>query len=195
MTIKNCFFFCCAFWICASTFSRGADDSRPEAKQLMLSAHQASDLTPLLPYQLQARIVINPGTENEKKGVITIYRDHNQSRSDLRVQDYQEIKVVRGNKLYIYRSTPLPVPQLGRLANIDHYWDKLREDGDAKLGDVSHKKVQNAAADCFDVKGQQRHRLCFDPARKVLLEIMDQRRATEFTGYTDVDGHLFPGKI
>jgi hypothetical protein len=195
MTIKNSLFLSCALWMCAPILSGAADDSRPDAKQLLLSAHQASDLTALLPYQLQARIVINPGTENEKKGVITIYRDHDQWRSDLRVEDYQEIKLVRGSKLYIYRSTPLPVPQLGQLANTDHYWDKLGEDGEARLGDVSHKKVQNTVASCFDVKGEQRHRLCFDPAKKVLLEIMDRRTALEFSDYTDLDGHLFPGKI
>jgi len=173
----------------------GADDARPEAKQLLVSAHEASDLSAILPYEFQGTVVINPGTSNEKKGSITIYRDHERWRSDLRVEDYEEIKLVRDNKLYIYRSTPLPVPQLGRLAETDHYWDRLAEDGDAKMGDVAKKKVQNQAAHCFDVKGEQRHRLCFDPERKVLLESMEQQRATEFSNYGEVDGRLFPKKI
>lgn len=172
-----------------------ADDARPEAKQLLVSAHEASDLAAILPYELHGTVVINPGTSNEKKGSITIYRDHERWRSELRVEDYQEVKLVRGNKLYIYRSTPLPVPQLGRLAETDHYWDKLAEDGDAKMGDVAKKKVQNQAANCVDIKGEQRHRLCFDPEKKVLLEVMEQQRATEFSNYGDVDGHLFPKKI
>ena len=172
-----------------------ADGPRLEAKQLLQSAHQVSELSPLLPYQLQGKIVINPGTENEKRGSITIYRDHEQSRSELRVEDYYEVKLVRGNKLYIYRSTPLPVPQLGKLAETDHSWDKLGEDGDARLGDVSQKKVQSRTANCFDVKGEQKHRLCFDPAKNLLLEIMDQHRAVEFADYGDVDGHFFPRKI
>lgn len=172
-----------------------ADDAAPEAKQLLLAAHGASDLSALLPYELEGTVVINPGTGNEKKGSITIYRDHERSRSELRVEDYQEVRLVVGNKLYIYRSTPLPVPLLGQLLDTDHYWDKLSDDGDAKLGDVSKKKVQNRVSSCFEVKGEQRHRLCFDPERKVLLESLDQQRVIEFSNYSDVDGHLFPNKI
>lgn len=196
MTIKNYALLLCG--VSLFVLSAGvlcADDARPEAKQLLVSAHEASDLSAILPYELQGTVVINPGTSNEKKGSITIYRDHERWRSELRVEDYQEVKLVRGNKLYIYRSTPLPVPQLGRLAETDHYWDKLAEDGDAKMGDVAKKKVQNQAANCVDIKGEQRHRLCFDPEKKVLLEVMEQQRATEFSNYGDVDGHLFPKKI
>ncbi|HEX4603305.1 MAG TPA: hypothetical protein VH724_04875 [Candidatus Angelobacter sp.] len=172
-----------------------ADDARPDAKQLLSAAHQVSDLSPVLPYTLQGTVVINPGTENQKKGSITIYRDHERSRSELRVEDYLEVKLVRDNKLYIYRSTPLPVPLLGKLAETDHSWDKLAEDGDAKLGDVAKKKARNEAAYCFDVKGEQRHRLCFSPERNLLLEVMDAHQAVEFTNYSEVDGHFFPGKI
>ncbi len=196
MTIKNCsLLLCCVFLFVLSVGMLCADDARPEAKQLLLSAHQASDLSTTLPYQLHGTVVINPGTENAKKGSITIYRDHERSWSEIRVEDYQEMKLVRGNKLYIYRSTPLPVPLLGRLAETDRYWDKLAEDGDAKLSEVSKKKVQSQMANCFDVKGEQRHRLCFDPARNVLLEIMDQQRAVEFSNYSEVGQHLIPGKI
>jgi hypothetical protein len=172
-----------------------ADDARPEAKQLLVSAHEASDLSAILPYELHGTVVINPATSNEKKGYITIYRDHERMRSELRVEDYQEIQLVRGGKLYIYRSTPLPVPLLNWLSETDHYWDKLAEDGDARTSDVARKKVQNQAANCFDVKGEQRHRLCFDPERKVLLESMERQRAIEFSNYSEVDGHLFPKKI
>jgi TonB-like protein len=81
------------------------------------------------------------------------------------------------------------------LAEIDRSWDKLVEDGDARMGDVARKKVQNQAVNCFDVKGEQRHRLCFDPERKVLLESMERQKAIEFSNYADVDGHWFPKKI
>lgn len=195
MTIKNCAVSLCFFLFVLNAGTLCADDARPEAKQLLIAAHQATDLSPILPYTLQGTVVINPGTENQKKGNITIYRDHERWRSELRVEDYLEIKLVRDNKLYIYRSTPLPVPLLGKLAETDHYWDKLAEDGDAKLGDVTKKKAQNQAANCFEVKSEQRHRLCFSPERNILLEAMDSRRAIEFTNYSDVDGHFFPGKI
>jgi TonB family protein len=194
MTIKNCLLLGGALLLaCGAAFC--ADDARPDAKQLLLEAHQATDLSAILPYELHAVVVINPGTTNEKKGYITIYRDQGRWRTELRVEDYQEVKMVRGNKLYIYRSTPLPIPLLGLLAETDRSWDKLAEDGDAKLGEVAKKKVQNQTANCFDVKSGPRHRLCFDPERKVLLESMDQQRASEFSNYSDVDGHLFPQKI
>jgi hypothetical protein len=184
---------CCLVVFVLSAEMFCADDAHTDAKQLLDAAHQASGLS--TPYVLQGTVVINPGTPNEKKGSITIYRDHDRSRSDLQVESYHEIKLVRDNKLYIYRSTPLPVPLLGKLAETDHSWDKLADDGDAKLGDVSKKKVQNQQANCFDVKGGQRHRLCFDPEKKVLLESMDQQRAIEFTSYSEIEGHLFPAKI
>lgn len=149
----------------------------------------------MLPYTMQGTVVINPGTTSAKKGSITIYRDHDRSRSELMVEDYQEIKLVIGNKLYIYRSTPLPVPLLGLLAETDHSWDKLVEDGDARLGDVGKKKVQNRQAQCFDVKSEQRHRLCFNPEQNVLMESMDQHRAVEFSNYKDLEGHFFPATI
>ena len=169
-----------------------AQDARPDAKQLLQSAHQISGIS--LPYKVQANVTINPGP-TEKKGSIMIYRDHGRSMTDLHVQDYREIKLVLGNKLYVYRSTPYPIPQLGKLADTDHAWDKLTDDGDAKLGDVSKKKVQNHQANCFDVKGEQRHRLCFDPGKNILLESLDQQHAFEFTDYAEQDGHLFPTKI
>jgi len=194
MTIKTSLLLGSALLLaCCATLR--SDDAKPEAKQLLLAAHQTSDLSAILPYQLHAAVVINPGTTNQKKGYITIYRDQGRSRSELRVEDYKEETLVRDNKLYVYRSTPLPVPLLDWLAKADHYWDKLIDDGDAKLGDVARKKVQNEVANCFDVKGEQRHRLCFDPAKNVLLEVLDQQTAIEFSSYADVDGHFFPGKI
>jgi hypothetical protein len=196
MTIKRTAILLCGLCLCATGLTRlRAEDARPDAKQLLIAAHQAADLSAVLPYELQGTVVINPGTESQKKGTITIYRDHDRWRSELRVDDYQEIKVVRNNKLYIYRSTPLPIPLLGRLSETDHYWDTLAEDGDAKLGEVSRKKVQNRQANCFDVKGEHRHRLCFDPEKKVLLELTEQQRTTEFSAYSEVDGHSFPKTI
>jgi len=131
----------------------------------------------------------------KRKARLPFIVDHDRSRTELRIEDYQEVKLTLSNKLYIARSTPFPVPLLGHLGETDHYWDLLAADGDAKLSEVSKKKVQNQAANCFDVKGEQRHRLCFDPARKVLLENLDQQRATEFSDYNEVDQHLYPGKI
>lgn len=172
-----------------------ADDLHPEAKQLLVEAHETSGLAALSSYEFQGTVVINPGTENEKKGTITIYHDHERWRSELLVETYQEVKLSQESKLYIARSTPLPIPLLNKLAETDHSWDRLAVDGDAKLGDVAKKKAQNQQANCFEVKGEQRHRLCFDPERKFLLENLDQRKAIEFTNYSQVDGHWFPAKI
>jgi len=174
-----------------------AQDAPPDARQLLQSAHEVSGLASVVPYELRANVVINPGTPNEKKGRIVIYRDKDRSRTDLQVEDYREVKVTLGNKLYVARSTPMPIPGLGRLTETDHAWDRLSEDGAAKLGDVSHKKVQNVQANCFDVKGPAKHRLCFDPAKKVLLENLDQRLAVELSDYAAVSDsqNLFPRRI
>jgi hypothetical protein len=196
MTIKKYLpLLCCLFVFALSSEMRCADEPHLDAKQLLMEAHDASGLSALVSYEFTGTVVINPGTANEKKGTITIYHDHEQWRSELLVETYQEIKLMRDGKLYIARSTPMPIPELGKLAEADQFWDKLADDGDAKLGEVKKKKAQSQPANCFEVKGEQRHRLCFDPERKVLLENLDQRRAVEFTKYSQVQGHWIPGKI
>jgi hypothetical protein len=196
MTIKKCLpLLCCLFIFACHAEIFCADEPHLDAKQLLAEAHEASGLSALSSYEFQGTVVINPGTENEKKGTITIYHDHERWRSELLVETYQEVKLSRESKLYIARSTPLPIPLLNKLADTDHSWDKLADDGEAKLGDVARKKAQNQQANCFEVKSEQRHRLCFDPERKVLLENLDQRRAIEFTNYSQVEGHWFPAKI
>jgi hypothetical protein len=170
-------------------------DAAPDAKTLLQKAHELSGPSMILPYEMHAAVVINPGAPTEKHGKLTIYRDKDRSLTDLQVEDYRETKLTLGNKLYITRSTPFPVPGLGRLAETDRAWDRLSEDGDTALGNISHKKVQNTAAECFDVKGHERHRLCFDVTRNVLLENLDQQRAFEFSDYQAAGQQLFPHKI
>jgi TonB family protein len=172
-----------------------ADDSSPEAKQLLQASHDASAPDPLQPYQLHGTVITNPGAPNEKKGHVLIFRDHDRWRTEFQIEDIAEVKLNLGTKLYVWRSTPMPIPSLGRLAETDHAWDMLTDDGAAKLSDVSKKKLHDQPVDCFEVKSGQKHRLCFDPERKVLLENLDQGKAIEFTDYTEVDHHFFPGKI
>jgi hypothetical protein len=195
MTIKNCWpLLCCIFVFAFSAEMFCADELHLDAKQLLTEAHEASDLSALQSYEFQADVVINPGTENEKKGTIAIYRDHERWRSELLIETYQEVKLTRESKLYIARSTPMPIPLLSKLADTDHYWDKLIDDGDAKLSDVAKKKVQNQQGNCFEVKSEQRHRLCFDPERKVLLENLDQRKALSLPITARLRGIGFPLK-
>jgi hypothetical protein len=188
-------------WLCVVVYlvlgSLLAQESSavPDAKTLLQKAHEVSGPSLLLPYEMHAAVVINPGAPTEKHGRITIYRDKDRSLTDLQVEDYRETKLTLGNKLYITRSAPFPVPGLGRLAESDHAWDRLTEDGEATLGNISHKKVQNITVDCFDVKGQQKHRLCFDAARNVLIENLDQQHAFEFSDYQASGRQFFPHKI
>jgi hypothetical protein len=188
--------FLCIACLCAiSVLAQDHAKDASSARDLLAAAHQASGLDQSAPYEVFASVVINPGAPNEKKGRIMIYRDKDRFRYDLQVEEYHEMKLVLGSKLYLARSSPYPVPGLSRLQELDRAWDRLSEDGDAKLGDVSQKKVQHVPAACFDVKGEQKHRLCFDPARKVLLESLDQRMAIEFSDYTSLGQMLFPRKI
>ncbi len=188
----------CAVCVCSLLIraqDRDKDKESPRAHEVLAAAHQASGLEKIAPYQLSATVVINPGAPSAKTGRITVYHDKDRSRYELQVEDYREVKLVLGSKLYLARSLPYPVPGLSQLQGIDGAWDRSAEDGDAKLSDVSHKKVQHLQADCFDVKTEQRHRLCFDPSRKVLLESLDQTKAIEFSDYASLDEQLFPRKI
>ena len=188
---------CCSLLVCIACFGallvRAQDSS--SARQLLEAAHQASGLAKIAPYEMTADVVVNPDAPTPVKGRLAIYRDKDRSRYELQLQDYREVKLFLGSKLYVARSLPYPVPGLGLLREADHAWDKFIDDSDARLGDVQHKKVQHLQADCFEVKAEQRERLCFDPGRNVLLESMDQKRAVEFSDYTPVEHQLFPHKI
>lgn len=193
MTIKKCCsLFVCMAWVCG-LLVRAQDSS--SARQLLEAAHQASGLAKIAPYEMTADVVVNPTAPTPVKGRLAIYRDKDRSRYELQLQDYREIKLFLGSKLYVARSLPYPVPGLSLLRQADRVWDRFIDDSDAKLGDVQHKKVQHVQADCFEVKAEQKERLCFDPARNVLLESMDQARAVEFSDYTPVEHQLVPHKI
>ena len=176
------------------TFQLPAQDT--DAHSLLRSAHETSGLAKAMPYQFHGNVVFNPGP-GEVTGQIVIYRDKDRSRLELEIGPYHESRVVLGNKLYIARSTSFPAPGMNRLTDTDRAWDRLTQDGDAELSGVSRKKVQNTQAECFDVKGEQHHRLCYDGSRKVLLENQDPVRSIEFSDYQPVaDVHEFyPRKI
>lgn len=187
----------CSLLLCLVLCGAGlvrAQGSSP-ARELLEAAHQASGLFKINSYQMTANVVVNPNSPTPAKGRIAVYRDKDKFRYELALEDYREIKLVLGNKLYVARSLPYPMPGLDLLRELDHAWDKLPDDGDARLSDVQHKKVQHVQAECFDVKTEQRERLCFDPTSKVLLETMDQTQAVEFSDYAPVQHQLFPHKI
>jgi hypothetical protein len=185
----------CVVCLAVSSWVFAQDNAGLDGKTLLQKAHELSGPSLLLSYEMHAAVVTNPGAPTEKHGKLTIYRDKDRLLTDLQVEDYRETKLTLGNKQYITRSIPYPVPGLGHLVETSYTWDRLAEDGDATLGNVSHKKVQNAAADCFDVKGHEKHRLCFDVTRNVLLENLDQQRAFEFSDYQAAGQQLFPHKI
>jgi hypothetical protein len=173
-----------------------AQSEAGDARALLRSAHEVSGLVEAMPYQFQGSVVFNPGP-GEVKGQIVIYRDKDRSRLELQMGSYRESRVVVGNKLYIARSTSFPAPGMYRLTDSDRAWDRLIQDGDATLSGVSHKKIQNTPADCFEVKGEQHHRLCYDSSRKLLLENQDAVKSIQFSDYQPVgDVHQFyPRKI
>jgi hypothetical protein len=182
--------------LCSRSQLFSEDNAAADPRALLRSAHEVSGLVDAMPYQFQGTVVFNPGP-GEVKGQITIYRDKERSRLDLQMGSYRESRLVLGNKLYIVRSTSFPAPGMNRLTDADRAWDRLVQDGDATLGGVSHKKVLNTQADCFEVKGEQKHRLCYDPSRKVLLENQDEVQSIQFSDYQAVtEAHQFyPRKI
>lgn len=182
--------------LCSASSLFSEDNAAADPHSLLQSAHEASGLVEAMPYQFRANVVYNPGPA-EVKGQITIYRDKDRSRLDLQMGSYREMRLVLGNKLYIVRSTAFPAPGMSRLTDTDRAWDRLIQDGDATLGAVSHKKIQNTQVDCFEVKGEQKHRLCYDTSRKLLLENQDEVHSIEFSDYQPVaEAHQFyPRKI
>ncbi|HYX53101.1 MAG TPA: hypothetical protein VE783_06600 [Candidatus Limnocylindrales bacterium] len=99
------------------------------------------------PYQMSAKLLINPHTNNEETGQWKFFRDEDRYRVELQIGSYQEIQVHDGNKLFISR-TPghFPLPGLRLLTHPEQIWQVLAPP-DASLGRVSPK--QAGAVLCF----------------------------------------------
>ncbi len=190
--------FCCGVLFLVAI---GAAQEIPAPEQLMTAAHKVSGISQAGPYVFSATVVINPGDKkNEKAGRLTISRDHDRARVELEIGGLRETRVFLGDKQYA-------MPGQGflfatGLNTFDQSWDPVQ----AKrfhfaptytFGHVSRQRDHGVDVWCFDrIQAQGKDKLCFDPARSVLLteNSRDQGRR-EFWDYTTFGEQMYPQRV
>lgn len=166
-------------------------------QQLVELSRKASDLSAVGLYQLNATVVLNPGTSKEVSGPITILRDKGLYHSDLKLTGYRETRWIREQTLYIARTQSLPIPPLLLLRELDHLWRVPIIPEGIKTFKQSNEKDHGTQLDCFE--GNQadwRSKFCFDPATFVLVKAKGlEFHDIEFLDFGTFEQAYFPGKI
>lgn len=192
--------------LCLGLMSASADQA-PDPQQLLDAAHKASDLSQLGSYVLTARVIVNPGdSKKEQAGTLTISRDHELSRVELKINGKNEVQIRRNHASYIVPSQTL-LPTSG-LIGFDKSWDPLhwRETGSGdkyKLGKVHAENIGEHRAWCFDkkttyMKFTSTEKLCFDSTRpRLSRKGASTKTRTEFMDYTQVGAGAqeYPQKV
>ena len=169
-------------------------DSPQTPQQLVELSRKASDLSAVGPYQLNATVVLNPGTSKEVSGPITILRDKGLYHSDLKLTGYRETRWIKEQTLYIARTQSIPIPPLLLVREPDHLWRAPIIPDDLKTLKQSKEKDHAAQLDCFE--GNQadwRNKFCFDPATSVLVKAKGlEFHDVEFQDFGTFEQKYFP---
>ena len=175
----------------------------PQPIELIQAANAASDLSSIGPYRLDAVVIVNRGTNGEKRGRLTVFQDHEKSRSELEWGSYKELNIVLGNKLYVVRNAPARVPELGKLFDVHKPWRAFRPPQD-KLGQPFTLDLEGVKANCVGLELEySAHRYCFDPSTRVLIENAWTKQkkpkeviaGTQYVDYRQIEGRYFPSAI
>jgi TonB family protein len=176
----------------------------PDSQQLFDAVHKASDLSQLGPYVLTARVVVNLGdNKREQAGTLTISRDRELSRVELKINGKDEVQIHRNHVSYIVPSQTL-LPASG-LIGFDKSWDpahwkQMEEDEKYKLGKAHDETAGEHRAWCFDkkttyMKFTSTEKLCTDAARPILLRRTFGKSRTEFIDYKQLGTQEYPQKV
>jgi TonB family protein len=175
----------------------------PDSQQLFDAVHKASDLSQLGPYVLTARVVVNPGdNKREQVGTLTISRDHDLFRDELKINGKDEVQIRRNHVSYIVPSQTTLFAS--GLLGFDKNWDPLSwkdmEGGQYKLGKAHAETVDGHQAWCFDkkttyLKFTSTEKLCVDVAQPILLRRSIGKSWKEFTDYAQLGAQQYPQKV
>ena len=178
-------------------FLVGAAESPQTPQQLVELSRKASDLSAIGPYQLNATVVLNPGTSKEVPGQINLLRDKELYQSDLKLAGYRETRWIKDQTLYIARTQAIPVPTLLVLRELDHLWRAPMIPDGIKTLKQSKEKDHGKQLDCFESnQSDWRNKFCFDPATSVLVKAKGlEFHDVEFQDFGTIEQKYFPGKI
>jgi TonB family protein len=174
----------------------------PQPIELIQAANAASDLSGIGPYRLDATIIVSRGAKEEKRGRLTIFQDHEKSRSELEWDSYKELNVVLGNKQYVVRNAPARAPELREL-DARKPW-RVSVSPQDKLGQPFILDLQGIGANCVALQFEYgADRYCFDPSTRVLIEKAWTKQkkpkeviaGTQYLDYRQIEGRYFPSAI
>lgn len=182
------------FCLIVSVFAAGSPQTPQE---LVERSRRASDLSAAGPYQLNATVVLNPGTSKEVSGPIIILRDKKLYHSDLKLPGYREARWIKENIVYITRTQPIPVPNLLLLRELDHLWRANVIPDDIQAPKQSKEKDHGKQLECFESnQSDWRKKFCFDAATSVLVKARGlEFHDVEFQDFGTFEQKYFPGKI
>lgn len=184
-------------------YSSAKDKQAPDPQQLFDAAHKTSDLSPLGSYVLTARVVNLGDSKKEQAGTLTISRDHDLCRVELKINGKDEVQIRRNHASYIVPSQTLL--SASGLIGFDKNWDPLHwkdmEGGDQyKLGKAHAETVDGHQAWCFGkkttyIKFTSTEKLCVDAAQPILWRRSFGKNWKEFTDYTQLGAQQYPQKV
>lgn len=181
----------------ASLYGNSAGQSHDGAilQKANARSNTLTDLTAAVPYQLHARVVINPGEREEMRGEITIYRDRDRSRTELTLGDFREVKGTVGTRQYVLRNG-YPLTGLEVLDDLaSAIYLRTWFPSHTKFSQSSVHEIAGVPADCQNAKipNMGKIRFCFDHATGAVLHVSDfEGWQGEFSDYQATGNLLFP---
>ncbi len=177
---------------------RNQNASAQDLPARLAQANALTDLRTAEPYELHARIAVDPGSKNAQQGELTIYRAPGRSRLELQLGGYHQTEVVRDEVRYVSRSGAHPLAGLDALENLEsamHFLDRFP--AQTKFNKSYERTVGSTIASCYDARLNYlgKMRFCFDPSG-VVLEASDYAgwKGT-FSGYRRAGSRMFPSTM
>ncbi|HEY5028958.1 MAG TPA: hypothetical protein VIK39_11155 [Candidatus Angelobacter sp.] len=159
-------------------------------------SNKLTDLSSMNSYELRARVIIEPGSQQEKRGEITIYHEPDRSRTDLRFADFHQVKLLMDGKQYLSRSGPpqIELDVLDDLQGAVHVRAWFPEK--TKFSKELTTKSKDRPVDCQSARipYDGKAKACFDPATGAVVKVSNSEGVQwTFSGYKTVGAVLFPG--
>ncbi|HMC31891.1 MAG TPA: hypothetical protein VKL99_13730 [Candidatus Angelobacter sp.] len=184
-------FYCCS--------PAAGQQPRSVLPDLIARANAVTDLSTAGPYELRARIVVEPGSQHEQQGELTIDRDQAGSRMELQLGDFRQVEVFIQGARYVWRSRPYPVIGLETLNGLEAALHlRTAFPPQTKYSQGYRSKVRGTPASCIDARPPfgKKLRFCFDPQTGALLEASDARGwRGRFSEYAAAGKGMFPGRM
>ncbi len=194
---KRCaLLFSASLLVCACAL---AQEPKSVFSELVNRSNALTDLAAAGPYEFRARITVEPGSEHEQQGEITIDRGRDGSRMELRLGDFHQVEVLSQGTRHVWRSQPFPVIGLETLQGLEDAL-QLRTSfpPETKYSRSYQRKVGGMPATCIDARPpfEKKLRFCFDVRTGALLEASDSRGwRGRFSGYAAAANGIFPGRM